>query len=403
MPKRSNSASRRSFTQKGTYRYVSSVLEDNSTEPQSTYGVQFVWKPSYYHMQGGGALWQDGGPPRSRHRGLRGLAEVALEEDLDEDQVTDLIEPDMQSAEHDKQWRNLFVTCNGNTVRIYEAKHKESPSLVQFYEDSDTTEQFYCVAWTFNVTGNHEYWVCAAGRKGIIRVIDVQNFCLRSSLTGHGDAVNDIKVHPRDPALVISASKDESLRLWNLRTGATCAIFCGLRGHRGEVVHVDFSQDGSRFASCGIDNSVRIWDFYDNEDVVRGITESHKVADLGVDDPHVYVDETGTRRKTKVPICQFPFFVTRKVHRHYVDCVMWVGELLLSKSVHNRMILWEPEQDRESLASPATEYTLLEEYVLDVCNVWFIRFSMDRHRRLVACGNDKVRQTRNRFHERQTD
>ncbi|KAI0566554.1 Polycomb protein EED [Gracilaria domingensis] len=344
-------------------------------------------------MQGGGALWKGHGPPQRLHRGLRGAAEVTLEEDLDEDEIMDLVQNGSElEDEPPERWRNLFVTCNGNTVRIYEAIHKQKPSLIQLYEDSDPNEQFYCVAWTFNVTGKHEYWVCAAGRKGIIRVIDVQNFRLCDSLTGHGDAINDIKVHPQDPALVITASKDESLRLWNLRTGATCAIFCGLKGHRGEVVHVDFSQDGSRFASCGIDNSVRLWDFYDNEDVVRGIKESHKAADLGATDPHIYTDETGTRRKIKVPISQFPYFVTRKVHRHYVDCVIWVGELLLSKSVHNRMILWEPEKDRESLASPATEYTLLEEYVLDVCSVWFIRFAMDRFRRLVACGNDKVRE-----------
>ena len=289
------------------------------------------------------------------------------------------------------KWRNLFATCNANYVRVYEAIPQKKPRLLHIYEDANHEEQFYCISWTYNVTGEHEWWLCAAGKKGVLRVINVQRGKLQDSLIGHGEAINDMKVHPRDPALVLTASKDESLRLWNLRVGITVAIFAGLKGHRGEVVHTDFNRDGSKFASCGIDNSVRIWDFYENEPVVSAIKESHHIADLGgYHGTHVYHEKNGTRKKFKVPIAQFPFFVTRKVHKHYVDCVQWVGDILLSKSVHNRMFLWEPEHDRDSLASPATEYTLLEEYVLEVCNVWYIRFALSRNKRLVACGNDKV-------------
>jgi len=78
------------------------------------------------------------------------------------------------------------------------------------------------------------------------------------NLLAHGKAINDVQVHPRDPSLLISASKDESLRLCNLRTGAQIALFAGLKGHHGEVVTVDWDQFGNRFASCCIDNSIRI-------------------------------------------------------------------------------------------------------------------------------------------------
>lgn len=374
---------------KGTYVQTTSVLEDNSSEPQPTYAVQFAWKPCKYYMEGGGSIWKGRGPLKPDRMNGHSKPNMIIddsESDPDESDVIDADEPPENS-----RWRNLFVTVNLNTVRVYEARKRQKPLLLQRYEDEDDQEQFYCVSWTFNADGHNEWWVCAAGKKGVLRIINVQRNKPQRALAGHGEAINDLRVHPRDPALVITASKDESLRLWNLRTGSTIALFAGLKGHRGEVVHVDFYRDGSKFASCGIDNSVRLWDVYDDEKVVESIVESHKAADLGVTDMFSYIDETSTRRKGKVPISQFPFFVTRKVHKHYVDCVMWVGDLLLSKSVHNRMFLWEPEQDRESLASPATEYTLLEEYVLDVCNVWFIRFAMDRNRRLVACGNDKVR------------
>lgn len=336
-------------------------------------------------------MWKGRGPLKAP--GLRGLAhteepdkEIGTDSDIEE-----ISEITANRSGRNSQWRNMFLTCNGRKLRVYEARKRQKPVLLQMYVDEDANEQFYCVAWTFNADGNQEWWACAAGKKGVLRVINVQQGTVHKSLIGHGEAINDLKIHPRDSALLITASKDESLRLWNLRTGSTVAVFAGLKGHRGEVVHVDFNCDGSKFASCGIDNSVRIWELFDDDNVVAAIKESHKAADLGVKDTYVYIDETGTRKKTKVPISQFPYFVTRKVHKHYVDCVMWVGNLLLSKSVHNRIFLWEPEQDRVSLASPATEYTLLEEYVLDVCNVWFIRFAMNRSRTLVACGNDKVR------------
>lgn len=484
----------------GMYKYGSVITEAPTTnDRQTTYGVQFVWKPCKEYLQGGGSFWKGRrilNADTSRADALRGNTSNAVRIGDDDDDDTANIANNVGTTggkpganDHDNEnvngdektgssdgeknprdhlesngnrpgslshavdayididdddddddgddpgpdvdvdvdveadvganpdcpddpmpqrrlrgvsrstglkadgnnWRHLFVTCNSNAVRIYEARRGHRPYCLQRYEDDDATEVFYCVGWTYNADGNHEWWACAAGRKGIVRIVDVQTATLKMSLTGHGEAVNDLKFHPKDPSLILTASKDESLRLWNLRTGVTIAVFAGLKGHRGEVVYADFNHDGSRFASCGIDNSVRIWDVYDDDKVVNAIKDSHHVADLGVNDPYIYTDESGTRRKTKVVMSQFPYFVTRKVHKHYVDCVMWVGDLLLSKSVHNRMFLWEPESDRESLASPACNYSLLEEYVLDVCNVWFIRFSMDRMRRLVACGNDKVR------------
>ena len=32
-----------------------------------------------------------------------------------------------------------------------------------------------------------------------------------------------------------------------------------------------------------------------------------------------------------------------QVHWAYVDCVRWLGDIVLSKSVHNKVFLWEPD------------------------------------------------------------
>lgn len=70
---------------------------------------------------------------------------------------------------------------------------------------------------------------------------------------GHGAAIHELKVHPVDDSLIISCSKDESIRLWNIRTSVCVAIFAGDKGHRDEVLSCDFHPLGKCFVSAGID------------------------------------------------------------------------------------------------------------------------------------------------------
>ena len=39
--------------------------------------------------------------------------------------------------------------------------------------------------------------------------------------------------------MLLSASKDESIRLWNTRCGTCCCIFAGHYGHRDDVLSID--------------------------------------------------------------------------------------------------------------------------------------------------------------------
>lgn len=373
------------------YRFSRAITEEQTTS--ETYGIQFCLKPSEDQLRGGGSIWKSAVDPRNV-LDFGDNREEKIQENKFQNgtQDTDCEIIPVPNASGSTKWRNIFVTCTGINVRVYETKKRAAPQMLQHYKDSDSDESFYSVATTFNADNTNSWWILAAGKRGVLRVINLNSAILVKSMTGHGEAINDVKIHPRDPALALTASKDESLRLWNLRSGVTIAMFSGVSGHRSDVLYADFDLLGRRFASCGIDNSIRLWDI-DDHDVVTKIIESHEAADCGAVNDYTYRDKEGIDKKFIMGHCQIPYFITTKVHTHYVDCVMWVGELLLTKSVHNLMRLWEPGYDRQAIASLRKNYTLVEEYPLRGCKVWYIRFGMDRTRRLVACGNDKVSTT----------
>ncbi|MCD7463905.1 hypothetical protein HAX54_051682 [Datura stramonium] len=239
----------------------------------------------------------------------------------------------------DSRYFNVFATVGGNRVL-----NLLSSSLFFFF-----------------------FWV-AGGINGILRVIDAGNEKIHKSFVGHGDSINEIRTQPLEPSLVISASKDESVRLWNVHTGICILVFAGAGGHRNEVLSVDFHpSDKYRIASCGMDNTVKIW---------------------SMKEFWAYVEKsfTWTEDPSKFPTkyVQFPMFIA-SVHSNYVDCNRWLGEFILSKSVDNEIVLWEPKMKEQSPGEGTVD--ILQKYPVPECDIWFIKFSCDFHYKAAAIGN----------------
>lgn len=72
-----------------------------------------------------------------------------------------------------------------------------------------------------------------------------------------------IQTNRSRPDMVLSASADESVRLWNVVTGLLVGVFSGDQGHTSEVLRVSWSAyRPDLFVSCGVDASVRIWSIH---------------------------------------------------------------------------------------------------------------------------------------------
>ena len=75
-------------------------------------------------------------------------------------------------------------------------------------------------------------------------------------LTGHSAPITCIAVSPRED-LVISASQDNTLRIWDIKNGECLAI---LKGHKKPVSCIDISPNQRFMVSGSQDNSVRLWE-----------------------------------------------------------------------------------------------------------------------------------------------
>lgn len=75
-------------------------------------------------------------------------------------------------------------------------------------------------------------------------------------LSGHNNSVQALAATP-DGRLLVSASWDRTVRVWDLRTGRVVHV---LEGHEQYVESVAVTRDGTRAVSGSVDGTVRVWD-----------------------------------------------------------------------------------------------------------------------------------------------
>lgn len=276
----------------------------------------------------------------------------------------------------------ILATCGGNHVTIYETAYGTGLNMRQAYRDADDEEIFYVCAFGGRGLGTPAGYasvgtqqedskggsiivlksdcpskddntddppyepdekrrkllksltdlsnydgpqlLAVAGLRGIVKVIDTVRRSLILTLSGHGDEIYDMKFSPTDKWLLLTASKDESLRLWNVKSATCIAIFAGHEGHRDAVLCCAWHPLGLRFATGGMDNSVKIWSLESSE-MQNAIEESSKVQprrkkSLASSAP-VGSSPAATRppRVFKTMYEQMPIFSTLKIHLDYVS------------------------------------------------------------------------------------
>jgi len=272
---------------------------------------------------------------------------------------------------------NVFASVGGNRISVYQlSENADGIELLQLFVDEDTAEDFYSCDWTSGPNG--EPWLCAGGQNSHIKVLNcgrggdeaAHQPSVARVLQGHTNQVLCLAAHPLEPALLLSASKDESARLWNVHSGSCVAIFAGHEGHRQQVLSCAWHPEGRSLVTAAMDQYIKIWSL-DTLEVQRAIVEARTW------DP----EEKGRQFPTLHE--QFPQFSTRHVHTDYVDCVRFLGNLLMSKSIENTIVFWNPTPSK----ARKDAVTVLREYTFQDANFWYVKFDLDVQNGRLAVGN----------------
>ena len=99
-------------------------------------------------------------------------------------------------------------------------------------------------------------YVVSASRDKTVRLWDVAGGQEVKKMEGHTDAVTSV-AFSSDGKYVVSASWDKTVRLWDVAGGQEVKM----EGHTADVSSVAFSSDCNYVVSASVDKTVRLWDF----------------------------------------------------------------------------------------------------------------------------------------------
>eukprot|EP00977_Amphora_coffeiformis_P011369 scaffold2744_cov160-Amphora_coffeaeformis.AAC.6 len=346
-----------------------------------------------------------------------------------------------QTQQHQDQNVSYFAAVGGRFISLYYYTPSQSLrdkrttgklNVLKVFADNDRDEDFFCCAFggrsaikcslrrpqkdddhpsvteeesiletpTPKIGQAHQKWpladctgddganlLCVAGTSKVIKVLDLWQQKYIGFLFGHGDSILDLKVCPIDRHMLASACNDKSFRLWNLRTGTCVAIFAGPLAHADFVVSIDWHLSGHYIVSGSMDTTVKIWNTGPGSAVHDAMRQSHQDADKWREEELMCVVEP--------LIVVVPLFSSQDLHFHCVDCVQFVGDMVLSRSpsnvedVDSDIFLWEPifPESKKGDVQPSSRYDYIWTFSQEKAWIWFLRFTTDSRYRLLACGN----------------
>ncbi|ORZ01809.1 WD40-repeat-containing domain protein [Lobosporangium transversale] len=175
---------------------------------------------------------------------------------------------------------NVLATTGGPQANIYDNEHcgDHLDIMSHFLLDPTGEEGFeelpemLTCCW---MNQPQDAILATAGTDKMIHILSLARSKELMRLSGHKHTITDIQPHPIRDEYILSASKDGTIRLWNILTGNCLVIF----EYKASVVCFNPHTQGTTFLSGSYNGDIREWDMpsFDEEPkepIVVPLTES---------------------------------------------------------------------------------------------------------------------------------
>ena len=266
-----------------------------------------------------------------------------------------------------KSFHNILIIGGGNLIKVYNIEtNYELLSTYKFSEDDTTNCKVNSIAVT-QINDYSEIYCVIAGSSPSLHVINIieHKEINENRLIGHRNEVYETHFHPSYADILLSCSKDCTVRLWNVLSTTQLAIFGGPEGHLADVLSVTWHSSGTYFASSGVDNNVKMYMI--NKKLQNNIIKSRDM-----------------KEKIKTVIVNYPFYSCKDVHDNYIDCIRFNGNFVLSKSVDGVIKEWLPVMKEEG-----NYYFLINTYVYETKErIFNVKFCLSLVNDIIVIGNE---------------
>jgi guanine nucleotide-binding protein subunit beta-2-like 1 protein len=148
---------------------------------------------------------------------------------------------------------------------------------------------------------------------------------LRGELKGHGGWVTAIATTAEAPDMILTASRDKSIIVWNLTRDEEKYGYAKrrLKGHSHFVQDVAISSDGQFALSGSWDGTLRLWDLNSGQTTRRFIGHTKDVLSVAFSADNRQI-VSGSRDKAINlwnTLGQLKFVITEDGHKEWVSCV----------------------------------------------------------------------------------
>lgn len=122
------------------------------------------------------------------------------------------------------------------------------------------------LAWS-----NESHCISTASDDRTVQIFDVRaKYSSIKKLSGHTNYVFCVNYNTYESKQIVSGSFDESVRIFDLRSGGTLRV---LPAHADPVTAVHFSKDGRNLLSASYDGNIRIWDAMQCGKLIKTISD----------------------------------------------------------------------------------------------------------------------------------